>query len=108
VDADVFGLTNGTSEIAYSIVTCSGVYAGDLPADLVCDQAGDIDPSTGTYGPTLDVSDPALTFDPPVVGGFFGGGADPVSVGAGSAGAGDDPGSWCRSQTTLRMTGTRS
>ena len=50
------------------------------------------DPSTGTYGPTLDVTNPALTFDPLVVAGFFGGGSSPVSVDAGSAGAGDNPG----------------
>ena len=92
VDVGVLGLNDGTSEIAYSIVTCSGVYAGDLPDDLVCDQAGDIDPATGTYGPTLDVIDPALTFDPLVVRGFFGGGAGPVSVGVGSSAPGDNPG----------------
>ena len=92
VDAALLGLSNATHILSYSVVACSGVYAGDFADDLTCDQAGEIDPSTGTYGPTLDVTDPALTFDPLVVGGFFGGGSGPVSVAAGSAGAGDDPG----------------
>jgi hypothetical protein len=53
--------------------------------------AGAIDPATGTYGATLDVTDPALTFSTAVVGGFWGGGRGPVTVDAGSAGSGDDP-----------------
>jgi hypothetical protein len=92
VDVGLLGLSNAKHVISYAVLACSGIYAGDFADDLTCDQAGDIDPNTGTYGPTLDVTDPALTFDPLVVGGFFGGGAAPVSVEAGSAAPGDDPG----------------
>jgi hypothetical protein len=92
VDAGVLGLSDGTPVLSYSIVACSGVYAGDLPGDLICEQAGAIDPNTGTYGPTLHVINPALTFDPLVVRGFFGGPSGPVTVGVGSAQPGDDPG----------------
>jgi subtilisin family serine protease len=92
VDAQLLGLSDALHTLSYSIVACSGVYAGDLPFDQVCDRAGEIDPATGTYGPTLDVTDPALTFSKLVLGGFWGGGAGPVTVGVGSAGAGDDPG----------------
>jgi hypothetical protein len=92
VDATALGLSNSTHVLSYSITACSGVYAGDVPTDLVCDTAGEIDPASGTYGPRLDVTDPALTFSKLVVGGFWGGGAGPVTVGVGSAAAGDDPG----------------
>ena len=64
---------------------------GRRPRRQVCDTVGEIDPATGTYGPTIDVTDPALTFSTAVVGGFFGGPSGPVSGGVGSAGAGDDP-----------------
>ncbi|MGH2635178.1 MAG: S8 family serine peptidase [Actinomycetota bacterium] len=92
VDAAALGLSDAVHDLSYSIVACSGVYAGDFPADQVCDRAGEIDPATGTYGPTLDVTDPSLTFSKQAVGGFWGGGAGPVSVGVGSAAAGDNPG----------------
>jgi len=91
VDAGALGLTNAEHVLSYSIVACSGVYAGDLPDDFTCDQAGVIDPATGTYGPTIDVTDPALTFSTNVVKGFFGGPLGPVSVGIGSAAPGEDP-----------------
>ena len=91
VDAGALGLTNGIHVLSYSIVACSGVYAGDVPDDLTCDQAGEIDPVTGTYGPTIDVTDPSLTFSTSVVKGFFGGPAGPVGVDVGSAAPGDDP-----------------
>ena len=38
------------------------------------------------------MTNPALTFDPLVVAGFFGGGSGPVPVDAGSAGPGDNRG----------------
>jgi subtilisin family serine protease len=92
VDASALGLNNSTHELSYSITACEGVYAGDFAADQTCDTAGAIDSATGTYGPTLDVTDPSLTFSKLVVGGFWGGGAGPVTVDVGSAAAGDDPG----------------
>jgi hypothetical protein len=92
VDAGLLGLSDATHILSYSIVACSGVYAGDFAADQVCDTAGEIDPSTGTYGPTIDVIEPALTFSQLVVGGFWAGGPGPATVDVGSAGAGDDPG----------------
>jgi minor extracellular serine protease Vpr len=91
VDAGALGVTNGQSEIAYSVVACSGVYAGDVPSDLSCDTAGDLDPATGTYPATIDVTDPALVFSTQVVEGFWGGGPGPVDVSVGSAAPGDDP-----------------
>jgi hypothetical protein len=91
VDAGALGLSGVDHLLSYSIAACTGVYAGDVPDDLVCDVVGDIDPATGTYGPTIDVTDPSLNFSTSVVKGFFGGPAGPVSVDAGSAGTGGDP-----------------
>jgi subtilisin family serine protease len=91
VDATALGLSGAEHRLAYSIVACTGVYEGDLPDDLVCDFAGDFDPATGTYAPTIDVTDPALTFSQLVVGGFWKGGAGPVTVDTGSASPGEDP-----------------
>lgn len=92
VDATDLGLTDAVHLLSYSVRACSGVYAGDVPDDLACDTVGEIDPVTGTYGPTIDVTDPALSFSKLVVRGFWGGGPGPVTVSAGSAVAGDDPG----------------
>lgn len=92
VDAGALGLSDANHVLAYSITACSGVYAGDVSTDSVCDTVGAIDPATGTYGPTLDVTAPALTFSNLVVGGFWKGATGPISVDAGSASAGDDPG----------------
>jgi subtilisin family serine protease len=91
VDAGALGLSNTDHLLSYSISACTGIYEGDLPDDVVCDEVGGIDPDTGTYGPTIDVTDPSLTFSTKVVEGFFGGPAGPVSVGVGSAAPGDDP-----------------
>jgi subtilisin family serine protease len=91
VDASALGLSGATHDLSYSITACSGVYAGDVPTDAVCDTLGDLDPSTGTWGPTLDVTAPALSFSNQVVGGFWKGPKGTVSVDAGAAGPGDDP-----------------
>jgi hypothetical protein len=91
VDAGALGLSGVDHVLSYSISACTGVYAGDIPVDVICDVVGDIIPATGTYGPTLDVTDPSLTFSTTVVKGFFGGPGGPVSVGVGSAGTDDDP-----------------
>jgi subtilisin family serine protease len=92
VDASDLGLSNDVHVLSYSVRACSGVYAGDVPDDLLCDTVGEIDPATGTYGPTIDVTDPALTFSTLVVRGFWDGGPGPVAVSVGSAGAGANPG----------------
>ncbi len=68
------------------------MYAGDLPADEVCDTAGGFDSATGMYTTVFDVTQPALTFSNQVIGGFWDGPEGSVSVGVGSAAAGDDPG----------------
>jgi subtilisin family serine protease len=91
VDAGALGLSDAEPLLSYSVVACTGVYAGDLPDDVVCDSIGEIDPVTGTYPTTIDVTDPPLTFSTNVVGGFWGGPSGPVSVAVGSAGPGDDP-----------------
>jgi hypothetical protein len=90
VDAGALGLSNAVHTLSYSITACSGVYSGDVPDDLSCDTAGAMDAGTGTYGPTLDVTDPALAISGLVAGGFWGG-LGPISVDVGSAAAGDDP-----------------
>jgi minor extracellular serine protease Vpr len=91
VDAADLGLSDEVHTLSYSVTACSGVYAGDVPDDFICDSAGELDPDTGTYAATLDVTAPALAISPSTVGGFFGGGDSPVSVGIGSALPGDDP-----------------
>ncbi len=91
VDARALGLDNQKRLLSYRIVACTGVYAGDVPDDVVCDTAGGIDSSTGTYLPRLDTTQPALEFSSQVVGGFWGGPTGAVTVGVGSAAAGDDP-----------------
>ncbi|MCI0632618.1 MAG: S8 family serine peptidase [Actinobacteria bacterium] len=91
VDVGVLGLTTGSPLISYRVVACTGVYAGDLPDDRVCDTAGGIDQTTGTYLAKLDVIHPALTFSNQVIGGFWGGPQGSVSVGVGQD-PGDDPG----------------
>ena len=90
VDAGALGLTNGQHALSYQVVSCTGVFAGDVP-ESTCDVAGDVDPDTG-YVPTLDVTDPALVFGNQVVGGFWKGPEGDVDVSVGSAAAGDDPG----------------
>jgi len=61
-----------------------------------CDVAGDVDPVTGTYGPTLDATLPALAVAPLLCRGFWGGrpcdAGKPIRVSVGSAAPGDDPG----------------
>jgi hypothetical protein len=91
VDVGVLGVTTGSPLISYRVVACTGVYAGDLPDDRVCDTAGGIDHTTGTYLAKLDVIHPALTFSNQVIGGFWGGPQGSVSVGVGQD-PGDDPG----------------
>jgi minor extracellular serine protease Vpr len=91
VDVSVLGVTTGEPLISYRVVSCTGVYAGDLPDDRVCDTAGGIDHTTGTYLARLDVVHPALTFSNQVIGGFWGGPQGSVSVGLGQD-PGDDPG----------------
>jgi len=93
-DARALGLSDARPVLSYGVVQCSGFF----PAieTVVCDAAGAIDPATGTYGPRIDVTDPALAIDPLVCGGFFGGGVcsadDPIQISVGSAAPGDDPG----------------
>jgi hypothetical protein len=91
IDADVLGLSDDVHTLSYSISACSGVYAGDVPDDFICDTAGDLDPDTGTYTAFLDATAPALSISPQTVGGFFGGPSGPVNVSVGSAAPGDDP-----------------
>ncbi len=95
VDAGALGLTNTTHTIAYQVVTATGVFSGDVP-DYTFDSVGAIDPATGTYDLTFDVTAPALSISPLVCRGFFGGGecskfSAPIEVSIGSAAPGDDP-----------------
>ena len=91
IDAGVLGLSDEVHTLSYSISACSGVYAGDVPDDFICDTAGDLDEDTGTYTAFLDVTAPALVISPLTVGGFFGGGEPPVTVSVGSAAEGENP-----------------
>jgi subtilisin family serine protease len=95
VDAAALGLSATDHVLSYQVSVCSGVFSGDVPA-VSCDVAGDLDPATGTYGPTIDVTQPALAIAPLVCRGFWGGrpcdSSKPVTVAVGSAAPGDDPG----------------
>ncbi|MFB3738174.1 MAG: S8 family serine peptidase [Candidatus Velamenicoccus archaeovorus] len=93
-DAEALGLSDAEHVLSYRVTACTGVFSGDVPAQT-CETVGDIDPTTGTYGPMLDVTAPALAIDPLVCRGFWSGGpctgSRPVTVAVGSAVAGDDP-----------------
>ncbi len=88
VNATDIGLADSRSKLAYSVTACTGRFSGDVPAEF-CDTLGDIDPATGTYGPTLDATHPALKTSVLTCGGFFGGRdcspADSVTVTRGTA-----------------------
>jgi subtilisin family serine protease len=94
VDVGALGLSSSTHTIAYGVVTATGVFSGDVPA-YTFDSVGEIDPATGTYDLTFDVTNPPLAITPLVCRGFFGGGAcsasSPIEVSVGSAAPGDDP-----------------
>lgn len=94
VDASAIGLTTGASEFAYHVEACTGTFSGDVPGSI-CDSAGEIDDTSGTWNLTLNATDPALVIDPLVCKGFWDGGdcdnATPIDVSVGSAAAGDDP-----------------
>lgn len=90
VDATALGLSNATPTMAYAIEVCDLVDA-DV---ALCDDAG-FDGGGVTYGPVLNVTDPALAMSNTACGGFWGGAAcvDPafVTVATGSAAPGDNP-----------------
>jgi subtilisin family serine protease len=94
VDASAIGLTTGSPELAYHVEACTGTFSGDVEG-FICDSAGEIDDTTGTWDLTLNATDPALVIDPLVCKGFWDGGdcdtATPISVDTGSAGPDDDP-----------------
>jgi len=94
LDAQAIGLVDGESDFAYRVEACTGAFSGDVP-EAVCDSAGEFDTDTGTWDLVFDAADPALVIDPLVCKGFWDGGdcdgANPITVSAGSAGAGDDP-----------------
>ena len=85
VDAAALGLTDADARLAYQVTACTGTFAGDVPGQF-CDSAGTLDETTGTYGATLNATEPALVIDPLVCGGFWGDtNCDGVSVALGSA-----------------------
>jgi hypothetical protein len=92
VDASAIGLSDQDHVLSYQTIACTGVFAGDVPAQ-VCDEAGGF--SGSTYTSRLDVTDPALVVDPLVCRGFWSGpgcgGKAPITVSVGSAEPGDDP-----------------
>jgi hypothetical protein len=71
VDARAIGLTNGSSDLSYKVVACTGTFSGDVPGQL-CDEAGAFDEEAGTYNAYLDAARPALRVRPWVCGGFWG------------------------------------
>lgn len=93
VDAGALGLSSAINELSYAVTQCSG-FAGTTEV-ISCETVGSIDASTGTYGASLNVTDPALRASPPTCGGFFGAAActekAPVTVSVGSAQPGEDP-----------------
>jgi hypothetical protein len=94
VDVGALGLSNAKHTFAYQVVAATGVFSGDVPA-YTLDAVGTIDPATGTYDLTFDVTAPALSIAPLQCRGFFGDaacdGAAPIEVDVGSAVPGDDP-----------------
>jgi hypothetical protein len=94
VDASAIGLDDNAPELAYRVEACTGTFSGDVPGQI-CDSVGEIDEGTGTWNLTLNAIDPALVIDPLVCKGFWDGGdcdaTTPITVSAGSAGAGDNP-----------------
>jgi hypothetical protein len=87
-DAGAIGLSNAESEMAYQIAAC----VSPVGEDVFCDFAGALDPDTGTYDSVIDVTDPALDFDPKVCGGFFGDETcDSIDVTGGNNLTGGDP-----------------
>ncbi|MGH2828700.1 MAG: S8 family serine peptidase [Actinomycetota bacterium] len=68
VDAQAIGLSDTQPELAYKIEAC----VSPVGEEIFCDSAGALNPDTGTYDSVIDVTDPALDFDPKVCGGFFG------------------------------------
>jgi hypothetical protein len=94
VDAGAIGLSDGNSQVAYRVEACTGTFSGDVPGQI-CDSAGELDDTTGTWDLTIDVTNPALVIDPLVCQGFWDGGdcrgPDPIEVSTGSAGPDDDP-----------------
>jgi subtilisin family serine protease len=87
VDAADIGLTNASPQLAYQVVACTGVFAGDVPQQ-VCDTAGGFAPG-GTYNARLNATNPSLEISQLTCRGFFGGapcnGAAPIQVSRGSA-----------------------
>jgi subtilisin family serine protease len=92
VDAAALGLTTNAPEFSYQVTACTGVFSGDVPAQ-VCDTAGDFDGTT--YSAQLNAVDPALHISPLVCGGYWSTATcdvdHPVNVSVGSAEAGDNP-----------------
>jgi subtilisin family serine protease len=86
VDARAIGLTTGDSEFSYAVEVCD--LAVEVP---LCDEAGGIDPVTGTYAARLDVTDPALVVAPLSCGGFFADPCSSITIERGSAAAGEEP-----------------
>ncbi len=107
VDVGVLGVTTGAPLISYQVVACTGVYAGDLPDDQVCDTAGGVDHTTGTYLAQLDVIQPCAHVLEPGDRRVLGW-STRVGVGRPSAKTrGTTPASWRSSRTTHRTTSTR-
>ena len=104
VDVGVLGLTTRAPLISYQVVACTGVYAGDLPDDQVCDTAGGVDHTTGTY---LVRRDPARAHALEPGGRRVLGRSRRVGVGRLGKTRGTTPASWRSSRTTHRTTSTR-
>jgi hypothetical protein len=93
VDAGAIGLTNATHTLAYAVEACDYSFDPDSQAGPRCDAIGEIDPTTHTYDMVFDATSPALSMSAIACGGFWAGKCgSTVTVGAGSAEPGDDPG----------------
>jgi subtilisin family serine protease len=92
-DARSLGLSNAVHTLSYSVTVCN---VSNFDGESLCDFAGGFSNATGTYRPTLDVTNPALDLSRWSCRGFWGNKSDcgasaPVTVSVGAAAPGGDP-----------------
>jgi subtilisin family serine protease len=91
VDASAIGLTNTVHRLSYATVACDLSFDPDSQPGPDCDAIGTVTAS-GAYDMVFDATRPALSMSAIACGGFWAGACGKaVTIGVGSAAAGDDP-----------------